>query len=98
MSFMQFSMVSFSRMLVKRLSISKLDMIQLASKLTISSANEKELLTLYSWTVRSDKIGTKNFTTLYVGVPIADNIGPKGGTVVYDRFMYLSTALKYFWP
>ena len=41
-------MVSSYGMLVKRLSSSKLAMIQLASKLTTSSANEKE-----SWTVNS---------------------------------------------
>ena len=44
--FMQFSMVSFNGMFVKRLSTSKLTMIQLASKLATFSANEND-----SWTV-----------------------------------------------
>ena len=61
-------MVSTNGMLVKRLSMSKFAMIQLASKLTTSSANKNE-----SWTVYS-LIGTKNFATLYVGVPITDKM------------------------
>ena len=48
--------------------MSKFAMIQLASKLTTSSANKNE-----SWTVNS-LIGTKNFATLYVGVPITDKM------------------------
>ena len=59
-------MVSSNGMLAKRLSTSKLAMIQLTSKLTTSSANEKESSTVNSLTVKGDKIGTKNFATLYV--------------------------------
>ena len=76
---MQFSMVSSNGMLVKRLSTSKVGMIQLASKLPTSSANENESWTVNSLTVKSDKIGTKNFARLYVGVPIADKMGQKEG-------------------
>ena len=69
---MQFSMVSSNGMLVKRFSTSKLAMIQLASKITTSSANENESWTVNSLTVKGDKIGTKNFARLYVDMPIAD--------------------------
>ena len=72
-------MVSCNRMLVKRLSTSKLGMTQLASKLTTSSANENESWTVNSLTVTGDKIGIKNFARLYVGVPIADKMGRKEG-------------------
>ena len=70
-------MVSFNEMLAKRLSTSKLVMIQLASKLTTSSANENESWTINSLTVKGNKIGTKNFARLYVGVPIADKMDRK---------------------
>ena len=72
-------MVSSNGMLVKRLSTSKLAMLQLASKLTTSSANEKEPWSVNSLTVKVDKIGTKNFAGLYVGVPIADKMDQKEG-------------------
>ena len=72
-------MVSYNGMLVKRLSTSKLVMIQLESKLATSSANENESWTVKSLTVKGDKIGTKNFARLYVGVPIADKMGQKEG-------------------
>ena len=72
---MQFSMVSSYGILVKRLSTSKLGMIQLVSKLATSSANENEWWTINSLTVKGDKIGAKNFTRVYVGVPIADKMG-----------------------
>ena len=70
-------MVSFNGMLRKRLSVSKLVMIQLESKLAASSANENELWTVNSLTVKGDKIGTKNFARLYVGVPTADKMARK---------------------
>ena len=54
-------------------------MIQLASKLTTSSANENESWTENSLTVKGDKIGTKNFARLYVGVSIADKMGQNEG-------------------
>ena len=57
---------------MKRFSTSKLAMIQLASKITTSSANENESWTVNSLTVKGDKIGTKNFARLYVDMPIAD--------------------------
>ena len=76
---MQFSMVPSNGMLVNRLSTSKLAMIQLASKLATSSANENESWAVNSLTVKGNKIGTKNFTRLYVGVPIADKMGRKEG-------------------
>ena len=72
-------MVSSNGMLVKRLSPSKLAIIQLVSKLTTSSANENESWTVNSLTVKGDKIGTKNFARLYVGVPIANKMGRKEG-------------------
>ena len=66
-------------MLVKRLSMSKLTIIQLASKLTTSNANEIESWTVNFLTVKGDKIGTKNFARLYVCVPVADEMGWKEG-------------------
>ena len=66
-------------MLRKRLSVSKLAMIQLESKLAASSANENEFWTVNSLTVKGDKIETKNFARLYVGVAIADKTGWKEG-------------------
>ena len=66
-------------MFVKRLSTSKLAMIQLASKLVTSSANENKSWTVNSLTVKGDKTGTKNFSRLYVGVPIAVKMGWKEG-------------------
>ena len=59
-------------MLVKRLSTSKLAMIQLASKLTTSSSNKNKSWTVNSLTVNGDKIRTKNFPRLYIGVPIVE--------------------------
>ena len=66
-------------MLVKRLSTSKLALIQLASKITTSSANENESWTVNSLTFKGHKIGTKNFARLHVGVSIADKTGRKEG-------------------
>ena len=66
-------------MLGKRLGTSQLAMIQLASKLPTSLANENESGTVNSLTVNGDKIGTKNFDRLYGGVPIADKMGRKEG-------------------
>ena len=70
-------MVSSNGMLLKRLSSSKLAMIQLTSKLATSSANNNESWIVNSLTVKGDKIGTKNFPRLYVGVPVADKMGRK---------------------
>ena len=70
-------MVSSNGMLVKRFSSPKLALIQLASKLATSSANENESWTVNSLAVKGDKIGTKNFARLYVPVPIADKMGQK---------------------
>ena len=66
-------------MLVKKLSMSKLAMMQLASNLATSSADENESWTVNSLTVKGDKIGTKNIARLYVGVPIVDKMGRKEG-------------------
>ena len=66
-------------MLVKRLSTSKLALIQLASKITTSSANENESWTVNSLAFKGHKIGTKNFARLHVGVSIADKTGRKEG-------------------
>ena len=79
MPFIRYSVVSFNGMLVKRLSRSKLAMIQFVSKLTISSANENDSWTVNSLTVKGGKIGTKNFARLNVGVSIADKMGQKEG-------------------
>ena len=62
-------MVCSNGLLMKRLSTSKLALIQLASKLITSSANKHELWSVNSLKAQSDIIGTKNVTTLYVGVP-----------------------------
>ena len=67
-------MVSSNGVLVKRVSTSKVAMIQFASKLTTSSANENESWTVNSLTVKNDKIGTMNLPRLYVSVPIAYKI------------------------
>ena len=66
-------------MLVRRLSTFRLAMIQSASKLATSSANENESRTVNSLTVKDDKIGTKNFARIYVSVSIADKMGQKEG-------------------
>ena len=70
-------MVSSNRVLGKRLSMSKLAMIQSVSKLTISSENESESWMVNSLTVKGDKTVTKNFARMYVGVPIANKMGQK---------------------
>ena len=70
-------MVSSNRVLAKRLSVSKLAMIQSVSKLTISSANESESWMVNSLTVKGDKIGTKDFARMYVGEPIVNKMGQK---------------------
>ena len=57
-------MVSFNGMSVKRVSSSKLAIIQLASKLSNSYANGNESWTVNSLRVKGDKIGTKNFARL----------------------------------
>ena len=67
-------MVSSNGVLVKRVSTSKVAMIQFVSKLTTSSANENESWTVNSLTVKNDKIGTMNLPRLYVSVPIAYKI------------------------
>ena len=66
------STASSTGMLVKRISVSKLVMIQLESKLAASSVNENESWSVNSLIVKGDKIGTKNIGILYVGVAIAD--------------------------
>ena len=38
----------------------------------------KESLTVNSFCVTLDRMGTKNFANLYVGVPIAERIGLNG--------------------
>ena len=81
-------MVSSNGMLVKRLSTSKLAMMQLASKLPTSSANENESWTVNSLTVKDEKIGNKNFSRLYVGVPIADKMGQKKGQLSMISLLY----------
>ena len=58
-------MASSNGMLVKRLFRTNLAMIQLASKLATSSANENESSTANSLTVKGDKIGAKNFARLH---------------------------------
>ena len=54
--------------------MSKLAMIQLASKLKLSFAKENEFWTVNSLTIKADKIGTKNIAKLYVSLPIADKV------------------------
>ena len=66
------STASSNGMLVKRISVSKLVMIQLESKLAASSVNENESWSVNSLIVKGDKIGTKNIGILYVGVAVAD--------------------------
>ena len=47
--------------------------------LLISLANENESWTVYSFSLKGFKIGTKNLANLYAGVPMADRIGLKDG-------------------
>ena len=54
-------------------------MIQLASILATSSANENASWTVNSLTVKGDKIETENLTRVYVLVPIANKMGRKEG-------------------
>lgn len=72
-------MVALNRMLEKKLSASKLVMIQLVSKLTISTGNKNGPWTVNSLTVKSDAIGANDFARLCIGVPIADKIDRKQG-------------------
>ena len=93
------SIVSSNGMLVKRLSMSKLAMIQLASKLTTSSAKEKESWTVNSLTVKGDKIGTKNFAKLYVDlekflVPILSPLTINEFTV-HDSFSFAEEVVNF---
>ena len=67
-------MVSSNGVLEKRLSTSKLALIQLESILETSYANKNESWTVNSLTVKGDKIGTKNFARSYAGVLIADKM------------------------
>ena len=61
----------------------------------ISLQNENESRNVYSLTVKSLRIGTKNFARLYVAVPIADKIGRKGGISFVDE-LYLLTLHKQY--
>ena len=74
-------MVSSNEILVKRLSTSKLAMIQLASKSATSFGNENTSWTINSLTVKGDKIETKNIARLHVGAPISDKTGRKEGQI-----------------
>ena len=48
--------------------------------LLISLSNENESWTVYSFSLKGFKIGTKNLANLlYAGVPMADRIGLKDG-------------------
>ena len=77
-SFIQFSKGTSSGMQAKRLSTSKLAMIQLASKLTTSSSvNKNEPWTLNSSTGNGEKIRIKNFPRLYVCFLIVDTMEGK---------------------
>ena len=64
---------------MESLSTSKLTMIQLALKVSTSSADENMLWAVNSLTVRGDKMWTKNFAKLYVGLLTADKMGRKEG-------------------
>ena len=75
---MQFSKGTSNGMQAKRLSTSKLAMIQLASKLTTSSSvNKNEPWTLNSSTGNGEKIRIKNFPRLYVCFLIVDTMEGK---------------------
>ena len=77
-SFIQFSKGTSSGKQAKRLSTSKLAMIQLASKLTTSSSvNKNEPWTLNSSTGNGEKIRIKNFPRLYVCFLIVDTMEGK---------------------
>ena len=73
------SIVSPKGMLVNRLSTSKLPIRFLELSFLTSLANENESWTVYSFSVKGFKIGTRNLAKSYVGVPIADKIGHKDG-------------------
>ena len=66
-------------MLVNKLSTSKLAIKFLELNLLTSLANENKSWTVYSFLVKSFKIGTRNLAKLYVGAPIADKIEWKYG-------------------
>ena len=59
---------------------------------------ENKLLTVYSLTVNSLRIGTKNFTRLYVAVSIADKNGRKGGISLVDESYLWALQKPYMIP
>ena len=61
---------SYVMLLVKKDPRSKLFKIQLGSKLTTLSVNRNDSWTSNSFTVKANKILTKNFAKLYVSVSI----------------------------
>ena len=54
---------------------------------------ENESFAVYSLTVNSLRISTKNFARLSTAVPLAERIGQKGGMVFVDE-LYLWTLHK----
>ena len=70
-------MVSPSWVLVNMVFISKLPIIQLASKLATSSSNKNESWAVNSLTIKVHTIETKSFARLFIDIPIADKMGLK---------------------
>ena len=89
----QMFIVLFKRMLVKSDWMSNEVINSEESWSLISLQKENESLTLYSLTVNSLRICTKNFGRLYFAVPISDKIGQKGGMSFVDE-LYLWTLRK----
>ena len=70
----QFSIVSSKGILLKRLSTSKLAMIQLQSVLVISLANANKSLSVYLLVLSGDKVGTAKLANFYDGVFIVSMV------------------------
>ena len=84
----QMFIVLFKRMLVKSDWMSNEVINSEESWSLISLQKENESLTLYSLTVNSLRICTKNFGRLYFAVPIPDKIGQKVGCRLWMNNIY----------
>lgn len=66
------------------------------SCIKISSTSEKESLTVNSFYVISDKMGTKKFTNLEAMVPITKRIGLNAGNSVERSLCMLANSESVF--
>ena len=83
-------------MLVNKLSRSKLDIKFLELNLLILLANKNESWTVYSFSVKGFKIGTRNLAKSYVGVSMTDRIGRKDGQL-FSTIMDFSLSVENAW-